>query len=398
MDKRDFLQQQLELLTGRKDNYTWREINDFRTKNLGITEAIDTTRKGAKIIDEYIDEGWSILPPLESSGDDNVDLIQSDIMELRKERMKLQSEKVELNKNLRELARDELITEHIIKAIKELPKIEVPEAVNITFDNRRYLLTIADCHFGVEVKVPGLYGNIINVYSPEIFYERMELLFHKVVDTINKENITLLDIWSLGDDLHGLIRANSQLMQLRYGIVESAMIFADYFSNWLNRLSKYTKIRYQAVQHGNHGQLRLLGLPKNSFPDENMEKVIYIFMKERLKDNPNIYFVDNATGLNYAEMCSYICIGEHGERKDLKKEIHELSRIYNVPISYIFTGHLHHKQTEEIGIDSEVVRVGSIIGMDDYSMSIRSSSNASANLFVFEQMNGKIIDYTFKLN
>lgn len=334
----------------------------------------------------------------DNSLDKNNDYDETEEQRIRKERIKLQTEKLEYNKYLRETARDELLIEKIENAISTLPSLDIPEYIKPVHDNRSYLLTLADQHFGIEFKVVDFFNNVINEYSPEIFKERMELLFSNLIDTIEKEKINEITIFELGDYTQGILRLNSQLMQLRYGVIESAILYAEYMATWLNALSSHVKIKYSMVKNGNHDQLRLCGAPKNAFPDENMSYVIHSFLKERLKDNQNIVILDNPTGMNYAQMSCYVCVGDHGETKNTTKYINELSRTYQLPIDYLFTGHTHHSKSEEVGIDAEVITVKSIVGIDPYGASINKTSNAGANLFVFEQGKGKVMEYTYKLN
>ena len=42
--------------------------------------------------------------------------------------------------------------------------------------------------------------------------------------------------------------------------------------------------------------------------------------------------------------------------------------------------------------------VGSIIGSDDYSMSIRKTADATASFVIFETGKGKVDEHTFVLN
>lgn len=396
MDHNEFLQHQLDLLKDKRDDPSlgWQDINDFRTDSLDVVEALDTTRKGSKLIYEYINAGWDITPPKKEAVDS--DVFQDEKLELRKERMKLQTEKIEMNRNLRELARDELLIEKIHDAITTLSPMEKPEYIEPKHDIRSYLLSFTDAHFGIEFKVKDFYGNVINEYSPEVFKSRLMQLFSDVVETINREDINELTVFELGDGLAGLIRLSSQLMQLRYGVVESAILYAEYMATWLNSLSSYVRIKFSMVKDSNHNQLRLCGAPKNAFPDENMSHVINEFLKERLKDNPNITILDNPTGMNFAMMSTYCVVGTHGEEKNAVKAIDEYSRAYKVPIDYLICGHTHHDKKEEVGIDTEVIHVKSIIGVDPYGMSLRKTSNPGANLFVFEQGKGKVMEYTYK--
>lgn len=397
MTNNDFLQSQLDFIKQKNFDNTieWQDITDFRNETLGINEARDTIRKGAKLLQEYIDAGWDIKPNSNSS----VNFCQTnEIHSIQKERMKLQAEKIELNKNLRELARDELIVEHIKSAISTLPKMEIPKPISISHSDKSYALVLADAHYGIEFQLKDLFGNIINEYSPEIFEKRMKYLFSCVLETIEKEHITELSIYSLGDEIQGLLRLTSQLMQLRYGVVESAILYAEYLASWLNELSKYVHIRFQIVFDSNHNQLRLCNAPKNAFPDENMSVVIKSFLKERLVDNTNIEIIDNPTGMIYEELSGSKILCIHGEIKNLSRAIDEFSRIHNVRLNYLIAGHVHHSDSQEVGIDTEVLHVRSIIGVDPYGLSLNKTSNAGAALFVFEEGKGKVCEYTYKLD
>lgn len=316
---------------------------------------------------------------------------------LKKERYKIQSEKLELNRFLRESARDELIFEHIKEAVETLPPITIPRKIAVSEGDREYLLCIADAHFGIEFKIKDLFGNTINEYSPEIFKSRMNTLLSEVVKTIKKENIKKLSVWELGDAIQGMLRLNSQLMQLRYGVIESSLLYAEYLACWLSSLSEYVVIDFQMVVDSNHNQLRLCGAPKNAFPDENMSKVISAFLKERLKDNPNINLLENPTGMNFGIFAGSHVLGIHGEVKDLSVAINDIARANNAQIDYVIAGHKHHAENTEVGINSEAIHIRSIIGVDPYGMSLNRTSNAGASLFVFESGKGKVCEYTYKL-
>ena len=121
-------------------------------------------------------------------------------------------------------------------------------------------------------------------------------------------------------------------------------------------------------------------------------------IKERLKDNENIAIIENPTGMTYSMMSTYCVVGFHGEKKDLKKNLLDMSRTYNVHIYYTISGHKHHNANTEVGLESSVLSVGSVIGIDPYSMTLNATSNASCSMFEFEQGKGKTAEYIFKLN
>ncbi len=316
--------------------------------------------------------------------------------ELAIERQKFQTEKIEYNRWLREYARDEMIMESICNSISSLSPLKIPEYITPETDNKAYCLVFGDEHVGAEFEIRDLFGNIINAYSPEIFKERMWLMLNKTVDIIKKEHITTLNVFNLGDFSDGVLRV-SQLRKLRYGVVDGTIYYADFITNWLNELTKYTRVNFQMTD-GNHTELRQLGQPKGTFVDDNMGKVVREFIKIRLKDNENFTFVENSTGYIYANLAGNICLGIHGEVKNMERALKDFTTIYGVPIQYLFAGHLHHSKTEEIGINSEVINVPSIIGVDPYAMTLYKTSNASGKLVVFSQTEGKVCEYTLRLN
>lgn len=374
---------------------TWKQIGDIVNEQFRDSEEEyrdeSAYRKPCQSAEAYYDEVFSKMIGTEYSDD-----IAKQRRELAKERVKLQTEKLEYNRWLREEARDELITEKICNAVNSLVPLDIPEYIVPVHNTRAYALVYGDEHFGIEYELKGLFGDIINAYSPEIFEERMWDLFHQTVEIVQKENIDTLNVFNMGDFNDGILRV-SQLMKLRYGVVDGTIKYADFIANWLNELTKFVRVKYQST-NGNHSELRMIGQPKGTFTEDNMGKVVTEFIKTRLKDNPNFTYIENPTGFIYAQLACNTVLGIHGEVKNMKTAIDEFSRIYDVPIQYLLAGHLHHNKTEEIGVNSEVINVGSIIGVDSYSLSLRKTANASAKLLVFEQTKGKVCEYTLKLN
>lgn len=324
-----------------------------------------------------------------------LDEIKAAKYELEKERKKLQTEKLEYNKWLREEARDELIVEKITDAISKLKPINIPEYIPVNRNLKSWILAFSDAHFGAELSIKGLYGEIINEYNPEIFYERMNNLFSQVVELVKRENIDELYVFDLGDQIDGMLRVG-QLMKLRYGVVESTIKYANWLSEWLNELSKYCRVIFRQT-NGNHSELRMLGQKKGSFEEDNMGKVIYEFVKVRLDDNHNVSIFQNETGYIFENIQGYNIFGYHGESKKLESTMKDFEKIYKVDIDVLIAGHLHHSYSETVGMYSDVMRTPSIIGIDDFSMKLHKTSNPGATMFCVEQGKGKTIEYNIKL-
>lgn len=325
-----------------------------------------------------------------------LDELQEQKLSLQKERYKLQTEKLENNRWIRENARDELIVEKIVDAINNLKPLQIPEVLPIIHNTKGYAFCFGDEHFGVDFEIRGLYNEILNAYSPEIFEKRMWDLLNKVIEIIDKEQITKLNVFSMGDFSDGILRCG-QLMKLKYGVIEGTIKYADFICNWLNELTKYVNVEYQMV-HGNHTELRMLGQPKGTFKEDNTGLFVSEMITTRLNNNPNFIMVKNPTGLIFTNLCGFNILGIHGEVKNMANAIKDFSKTYNTNIDILLAGHLHHSKSEMVGVNSDVINVPSIIGVDDYSMSLNKTSNSGATLMVIEEGKGKVQEYNIKLN
>lgn len=205
----------------KENKITWRELADIinQTWREDESEYRDESayRKPVGYAAAYYDEVFSKMISNEYSNQ-----LVAQKNEIIKERKKIQTEKVEINRWLRESARDEMIIEQITEAIDKLEPINVPPLRIQDYDKstKVAVLCLADCHYGVEFEIKGLFGEVLNAYSPEIFEERMWTLLNKVVDIVTKEDLTELNIFMLGDEINGILRLTSQLMKLRYGIID----------------------------------------------------------------------------------------------------------------------------------------------------------------------------------
>lgn len=318
--------------------------------------------------------------------------------ELQKERQKFRDEKLEYNRWLREEARDELISEKICDAIMELKPLDFPhiKPINKKGKGKVGVAIFADAHYGTEYTIKGLHGEVINQYSPEIFEARMADFMNQLIEIVNKEQLTEIKLFSLGDELDGILRA-SQLMKLRYGVVESSIKYADYITSWLNELTKHVKVDFQMVS-GNHTELRMINQPKGTFVDDNMSEVIRKFIEIRLKGNQNFTISKNESGLIFDTIEGYNVLGIHGEVKDLSKAITNFTNTYNTVIDVLIGGHMHHLKTETVGVNRDVVSVPSIIGIDSYSMTLGKTSCAGALFIMIEKNKGITQQYNIKFD
>ena len=298
---------------------------------------------------------------------------------------------------LREEARFELMVEKAVSEIAKLPPLRIPKPIVVENNNTKEgLLIFADCHYDKELEIKSLSGEIMNKYDTEIFEDRMWQLLDETVAYCKENNFKEITIANLGDELEGMLRI-SILMSIKYGITESGIRFAYFISRWLNKLSENLKIKYCSTS-GNHTDLRIISGKKGDFPNENISKFILALTKSELKNNPNIEFIENATDKIYINIAGYDILGIHGEEKSSQQAIRDYNFIYPENIDYIIAGHRHHSNVSNLGFKRGWIGVGSIIGIDDFSMTLKRISDPSATFVTFQKNKGKVDEHTFILN
>ena len=259
---------------------SWQDVADIINEQLGYEYTESKYRKQYQAFQRMFEANRERISP----GGEYADL-QELKRELQKERVKLQTEKSEYARWIREEARDDLIAEKIVEAIRDLPPVKIPKFYRIHPCGQSAILAFGDEHYGAEFKINGLHGEVINEYSPDIFERRMWDLQFEIFDLIEKENISVLNVYSLGDFADGILRCE-QLRKLRYGVIESTVRYANFIAEWLNELTERVIIKYQ-MTYGNHTELRLIGQPKGAFKDENTGLFVRGIIATRLENNPN---------------------------------------------------------------------------------------------------------------
>jgi hypothetical protein len=374
---------------------TWEELTPRLNTELGIDETewrgSSAFRKAYRWMQRAYDNVFRQNGFIGVQGDE----LDVKKREVEKATIKLRTEKLEYNKWLREEARDEMICEKICSEIKANNSLVVPDPIIVDKPSRSAVLAFGDEHYATEFTIYGLYGEILNSYSPEIFEQRMWELFYQTVEIIQKEDLTTLYVFALGDFTDGILRC-SQLMKLRYGVIEGTVRYANFIAHWLNELTRYVKVEYQMV-YGNHSELRMLGQPKGTFKEENTGMFVREMIRAYLENNPNFEMTINPTGLIFDNIEGLNVLGIHGEVKNMENAIKDFSNTYNTNIQILLGGHMHHYKAETVGINKDVINVPSIIGIDDYSMSLNKTSNPGAVLFCIEENKGVTLEYKIKL-
>ena len=308
----------------------------------------------------------------------------------------------EINEACRTKSRSEALHEAVIEAAKQLPEMAIePFARAEATGDRSLVVCIADCHYGAEWNIRGLHEETLNAYNPEIFEARMENLLGQIRGILEKEQIAHVTLLLCGDALDGMLRV-SQLMRLRWGIVESCMRYAEYMARWVSALALYADVEVHGVD-GNHSEIRPLGCRKGEFENENLEKIILWHMAERLRNVPTVRVDESAEKRKLVKARGYSILLSHDtDTRALEEAAKQAMLLYNERIDFLICGHKHRERELVSGYtatgNSLILRVPSICGMDDYAQRLGYGGQPGALAMVLEAGYGRRCVYPILLS
>ena len=314
---------------------------------------------------------------------DKVEEIKQAMMELKAERIKLQTANLEYNANARAEARGDLFQERIVEAIDRLDPVKVKYIKISPAKDKIGLLCLSDFHAGSTYEVKGLYGEVVNKYDFEIMKNRL----WRLIGMIEADDVVIdeLVVANLGDFFENILRLSS-LAKLREPVVDTVIKFSEFMAQWLVETQDRLEVPITVLTvGGNHDINRILG-QQPQLEEENLGKIVVEFLKLRLGQCENIK-VEDYTDVTVKTIGPVNVMFTHGEDKDLATTIEYFSNLYNVDADEIYAGHLHRPESKSIGIgdigNRVVYRVGSICGIDPFAKRIRQASRPSAYFAIY---------------
>jgi hypothetical protein len=378
----------------KRDEYglTWADVRAILNDECGENFSAETYRKQYeqwKVWDEHV-KGKLV------TDEEILAEIKKERMELFKERVRLQDQRRELNKVIRNTARLEFIMEELRKSIVsvEPPKFEIKK---LEERNKILVAGFADVHYGKRFK------SVNNEYNEEIARLRMNKLLNEIIEICLKEKITKVHVVNAADSVEGMSLRASQLVALEIGFIDMIIRFSRMMAEWLNNLSKYVNVIYHHVPSANHTELRPLGTKAGQFPMEDMERIIAFYVHDILANNERIHVPEYDRDFARFKVFDYLIYAKHGHQiSNLKTYIKDLATLHREFIDYLIVGHLHHSEETAIAEgrtnNCELLMLPSIMGSDEFSDKLMTGAKAGAKAYVFEEGKGKSITYDIILN
>lgn len=300
--------------------------------------------------------------------------------EVYKEKCKLQDKRREKNNDLRAEARYENLVDILkyeLLKIEDLPTYQFGENVKEDVAAKCAILQLSDWHAGAKVDTQW------NFYSIEVMYERVVTLINKVKKYAKTYNITDLMVEINGDMCHGLINVSNRV-QSEEDVVSQIAIVSETLANMINELKPYFRSIKVVTTLGNHG--RLVPDKKASVGKENMEMLIPEFLKLRLSKDISVSTSQGLDFMKYEFDGKTICLA-HGQNDKIDHVIENFVKMYKVVPDEVHLGHTHsHKDINSSNIYITVN--GSLMGADEYAVSLRESTKPSQNLIIYGEDRG----------
>lgn len=355
-------------------------------QDLNINMHPDSLRKSFNV-GKY--SGYNIYKYMQDKIENNSSNIDSEIKRLEElrekeyqERVKLQDANREKRKYLRDFSRVETIIEYIENKIENRKPITINRDLSYLNNGvNEACLLVSDIHASATV------DSQFNKYDTNILKDRLTMLADKTIKNCKKDNVNKLNVEILGDSITGIIHG-STIAQAQDDVIDQIFIVCEALEEFILKLYYYIPNINVYIVYGNHG--RVHSNKTDGANKENFERLIAPYLRKDLK-NTTIKIIDGG----YEDFILYQLsdgrniVATHGTNDKYLTANKDFAQLLEVPIYEVHMGHLHNP----IEINGTVVN-GSVMGSDDYSISIRKHTPPIQVLKVYCE-NDTI---TYKLN
>lgn len=345
------------------NNITYEEMGNFLlgTDNVYSSENIRKAYYFIKKMFKKLDED------IEYTQDDVIREMEDMKIEIYKEKVKLRDQRRELNKLHTKQARFENLVEVIKERLEEIGTLPREKYYKQLDKEKGATLMVSDLHYGIKV------DNQFNYYDTEVAEDRLKQLTNKTIQYCKKHDISHLNIELLGDMVSGTIHTGVRVQQ-EEDIIQQIIDCAELLSNMVNDLAEHVESVTVYSVYGNHG--RTESNKHDAINRENYERLIYYFMKNRVK---GVRFIDSQGEdfIKYYDFGKTFVIS-HGDKDKQTTSIETYSKMLGEQVGEVHLGHFH--EFKEIG---NVIVNGSVVGSDDYAVSIRKHSKPCQVLKVY---------------
>lgn len=363
---------------------SWSEINDV----LGLDYSPCHTRKLSYGVVLYHN-----LLKNNKIHEDASDDASEKLIEIRKERVKLNDLRNEINRQVRSQARFEDMISAMTYSINQLnnnnPFYDTPVTVSSSENKKEMIISLADLHYGLSI------NDNWNTYNSNIAIERMNKIVNKAMNIGNLHNCKIVHLLVCGDMLNNNIHLTSRLSN-RENVTSQIVGVSELLSNTIARLSNKFNYVIVHITSGNHD--RIIPKKEDNDYDDNFANIIKEFIKIRVENLSNVILDENIFGHDIVKfnVCGKVIIGTHGDKIPNNQAITRLSTMFG-KVDYVIQGHYHHNSISSVG-DSKVITVGSFSGTDRYAREKGLVCRPTQKILILEDNSNDEILYEIDLS
>lgn len=316
--------------------------------------------------------------------------------ELYKAKVKLQDQRNELNRLLRDEARHEenmrLLEEQLMKIGKDRYVKLWRSHIDINpVQGSTCFVSLSDLHIGLT------YSSIHGKYNSDIAKKRLYQYLDEIKIIAERHHLTKCVVGLLGDTINGNIHLSIQVSN-RENVIEQLKMTCELVADFIAELRNiFSEIQVYSVP-GNHS--RITKNKDDSILGEELDNIVPWFLKHILSYDENIYVEQYNMDDTYTDFeidgNRYVLI--HGDYDGINdSSIQRLCGYLKYFPYAIITGHKHHSAMNEVnGI--KVIQSGSLCGSgDEYTIKNRLSGSASQTVLICNKKGIEAI-YPIKLD
>lgn len=346
---------------------SYKEMGDWLLED-GNRYSDDNIRKAYYVLKQIAEK---LEEDTEYTDDDAFIELENLKMEVYKEKVKLRDQRRELNKILRKDARFENLRDIMTEHLEELGRLTKIEVKPMSKKEVGATLMLGDMHYGTTVDTQ------FNYYDTEVCRERFWQVINKTIEYCKVHKVTHLNVELLGDMVSGIIHVETQVSN-EEDVIAQIVNVSELLANGIQELANNIPMITVYSVYGNHA--RVNPNKKDSINCENFERLIPEFLKLRLN---GVKVIDSKSD----DFIKYNAFGKtfvisHGDKDKVGTVVADYQKMFKNSVDEVHMGHFHSfKYLNES--DIPVVINGTLMGGDNYALSIRKTGNAMQTLIVY---------------
>ena len=293
------------------DDISWQDIADLASHWFPVGYSRHFySRHAEEFLSLSSEEGKSEDDELtQEEIEDPTDIFKEQLLELQKERVKIQDERSQNGAYVRRLAREDTIKEIALEAVLAMSakkELEVRPPKHFWDTDKEAVLLLSDWHYGMEI------DSYWNKFTPEIAKSRVNKLLNETIARCEAQMIDTIHVLNLGDLIAGRIHLPLRI-ESRIDTITQIMQVSELLAEFLYELQGHIQFVHYYSCTDNHS--RIEPDKTQSIDLESLCRITDWYLKMRLKDT-GVIIHDNKYGEDIITLsvAGHDMIAVHGDK------------------------------------------------------------------------------------